>query len=183
MCVLYCVSFPYSHRVCYRTKLRYCNNDNGIYYGCQLFPINDYFKLGDLSVSGGNQSSVFADSLNNTQYNSLCFYNVSVTENSSGNCSGMSLQHASDHPQNSYVDRLEETNSASNSTRSQPCRSYVRVSYTRGGRQQYMKLCREELATLDLILPDVTSVLIVYWTNNRESNSGSFSLQAQCFVN
>ena len=174
--------FLYSQRVCYRTKVRYCRH-GGPYYGCQLFPIDNYFKLGHLPTTGGNQSSVFIDSLNNTESNSLCFYNISVTENSSGNCSGMSLVHASDHPESSHIDRLEDANSSGNSTRSTPCGSYVRVSYTRGGRQQYHTLCREELAHLDLTLPDVTSVLIVYWTNNRESNSGSFKLQAQCLEN
>ena len=177
-----------SHRVCYKTKIMSCTNEIGFpYYGCQLFPKTKkytHFRLNELEVRGGNQSTVFINSVNNTETNSLSFYNVDVAESSTGNCSGMLLQHISDHPEDLYVDRLE--NSTSNSTTTTTtttteCRSYVKIKYTRHGRDETIgPLCREKLANLDRTLAGVTSVSIVYWTNTRKINSGSFNLRAKC---
>ena len=181
---------PFSERVCYKTNLKKCTDKAGFpYFGCWLSHKGlKHFKFNKLETYTGDQgSTVFINSANDTETDSICFYSVSVAENSTGNCSGMLLQHISDHPEDSYVDRLENLtgNSTSNSTTATAtttqCRSYVKLKYTQYGRDTTSRpLCREELANLDLTLPGVTSVFIVYWTNSREINSGSFDLRARC---
>ena len=179
---------PFSERVCYKTKLKKCTDKAGFpYFGCRLSHKGlKHFKFNKLETYTGDQgSTVFINSANDTETDSICFYNVSVAENSTGNCSGMLLQHISDHPEDLYVDRLESStgNSTGNSTTTTTteCRSYVKIKYTRYGRDETIgPLCREELANLDRTLAGVTSVFIVYWTNSREINSGSFDLRARC---
>ena len=172
-----------SHRVCYKTKIMSCTDHEGFSasYGCRLFSEArkyTHFRLNELEVSGG---SFFIKSVNNTETNSLCFYNVDVAESSTGNCSGMLLQHISDHPEDLYVDKLENSTGNSTTTTTTECRSYVKIKYTRSGRDETIgPLCREKLANLDRTLAGVTSVSIVYWTNTRKINSGSFNLRAKC---
>ena len=158
-----------SHRVCYRTNVRDCNSSDGsLFYTCRLFAWKDHYRLASLTTIDSNQtSSVTFESLNNTESRTLCFYNISVAaETSENNCSGIRLQHVENHPEEKYVDRLRSTNA------DQSCKSYVSVDDR--------TLCREKLAHLDITLRNVTSTLVIYWTNNDRKNKGSFRIRAQC---
>ena len=179
----------YSMRLCYRVLVKKCSSEDDIYsnyYGCRLIAgkrKNWGFTLDNLYTTGGNQSSVFIDSLNRTETRTVCFYNVSVSDDeATENCSVVSLQHKVNHPPSKYVDRIaqSDSNSSTNTTRS--CKSYVRVYYDNSqGVQQYETFCREELATLDRRFP-AKSLFIVYWSNNDLENNrnSSFHLRAQC---
>ena len=161
-----------SHRVCYRTNVKECTriSDGSLSYGCRLFAWKDHYRLASLTTIDSNQtSSVTFESLNSTESRTLCFYNISVAaETSENKCSGIHLQHVDNHPEEKYVDRLKEQSRNSY----QPCKSYVSVDDR--------TLCREELAHLDITLRNVTSTLIIYWTNNDRKNGGSFRIRAQC---
>ena len=173
-------------------------------YQCRLF-VGDRrlgYRVKDLPVTGGNTSSVIIDSLETAESDTVCFYSISVAENSANNCSGVKIEHASDHSPDQYVDRIpalnitnitmttdndnsSSGNSSTDTEEEYTCRSFVRVYYTPQGSnsaQQYHTLCREKLAEFSKTLVNVTSLLVVYWTNNdRENNAGSsFQLRAQC---
>ena len=173
--------FLHSHRLCYRTKVQKCRDiEDRPYHGCRLFVGGPRlgFKLAPLDATGGNESSVFIDSLDETASRTVCFYNISVSRDSTYNCSELRLKHKENHPQNQYVDPGNQ--SYSNSSLAE-CNSYVRVEYDSEGGRQHYTLCREELATFDSVLPN-TSLLVIYWTGNTDSNSSSssFHLQAEC---
>ena len=159
----------FSHRLCYTVRVKKCiDNNNDAHHVCRLFDGKDGFKLDRLSTTGDNESSVYFQAIDGSEQRTVCFFNVSVADASSSNCSAMRLQHKPNHPQENYVDRLSESDTNSTS----PCKSYVRVYYGSEDNRQYQTLCREELATLDDIF-HVTSIFAVYWTNNDRSNNGS----------
>ena len=161
-----------SHRVCYRTNVKECTriSEGSLSYECRLFAWKDHYRLASLTTIDSNQtSSVMFEALNNTESQTLCFYNISVAVESSENkCSGIRLQHVDNHPEKKYVDRLKEQSTTSD----QPCKSYVSVDDR--------TLCLEELAHLDINLRNVTSTLVIHWTNNNRRNEGSFRIRAQC---
>ena len=179
----------YSQRLCYRTNVQYC--DESVEYGCLLYAMGENygFRVGNLSASGGNASSVIVESLPNTQTRTVCFYNVSVAENSAGNCSGVKIEHAADHPRDRYVDKADINSSvtANNSSdNTAECRSFVRIYFKPDGstseEYNHYTLCREELATFHTTLFNVTSLFMVYWTNSDHRNNvdSSFQLEVQC---
>ena len=157
-------------------KVKNCRDaNNHVYHTCRLFDGAPGFRLDELPVTD-NASLVDIESLQGSQFRTVCFYNISMTD--TNNCSALRLFHKADHPQEEYVDRMEGP--GSNSTNSGPCKNYVKVYYGPENNQQFQTLCREDLATIDDVFP-VTSLFAVYWTNNIRSNEGSFHLRAQCF--
>ena len=147
-------------------------------YMCRLFNGAPGFKLDRLPISEDNE--VYIDSINGSDHKSVCFFNVSIPDTSSSNCSRIKLEHASNHPREEYVDGLSDNVSATNSESTDiPCKSYIKVFYGSEGRQQHTEpLCRDKLANLEEDYPS-TSLFIAYWTTPEESNA-SFSLRAQC---
>ena len=185
------LSYSYSHRVCYRMDISDCHDENNRgYYGCRLYlsgpRLGPRLKLKQLSVTRGNHSKVLIDSVNGTESNTVCFYNVSVSNDSSENCSLARLQHKVNHPESKYVDRDTQPDSDSSTDDSltfTDCRSYVSVYYysEQGHRHLYGTFCGKQLATLNQLLP-ATQLFLVSWTNNDVQNNrnSSFHLRAQC---
>ena len=152
--------------------------DNRPHHMCRLFDGAPGYKLDELPISGGNDSSVHIDSIDGSDSKTVCFYNISMPDTSSSNCSGIKLEHASIHSREQYVDGLSDQDSATNST-DIPCKSYVKVFYGSEGSQQHTEpLCRDRLANLNENYPS-TSLFIAYWTTLEESNA-SFQLKAEC---
>ncbi|CAI8005507.1 hypothetical protein GBAR_LOCUS4287, partial [Geodia barretti] len=173
---------PANYRVCYLTDVRDCTDaDDNLYYGCYLRVGGQRvgYKLAPLPMTGGENNEsrqVFFDSVHSmTATNAVCFYNVSVTDTSTRNCSGVVLESAygvgsgSDSADESSEDRA-------------PCKSYVRVYYsTEYSGQQERLVCLTDLPGFYTTVPGATSLFIVYWTNNDVNNRGtSFSMRVRC---
>lgn len=180
----------YSHRVCYRMSVTDCTDEDEYgefsYFDCRLFVsgkgLKSTLKLKPLLVTGGNHSSVFIDSVPGTESKSVCFYNVSVSNDSTSNCSSVRLEHQADHPTSEYVNHITQPDSDSSTNNIvSECKSYVKVFYEDSqGVQQHETLCGEELATMTSWVKPVTSLFLVYWTNNDNNPNSSFHLRAQC---
>ena len=158
-------------------------NDNP-YYGCYLRVGGKKvgYKLAPLAVLGGgnNTQEIWFDSVHSvTATKSVCFYNVSVTDGTTSNCSGVVLESG-----NSSSQSLGEAEEENNSTEadSDSCRSYVRIYYTtEESGQQERDVCLRDLPGFSTSIPGVTSVFVVYWTNNDSNNRGaSFEMRARC---
>jgi hypothetical protein len=170
-------TIPANHRLCYRVKVKSCITNNRLHHACRLFDGTKGYKLDKLLTTAGNDSSVDIQSIPGSEYKTVCFFNVSIPNAGSRNCSGIELQHAKDHPREQYVDRLSE--SSTNST-DVACKSYIKVFSGPQGEQQHTQpLCRGELAELDKRFHASSSLFIAYWTIPSNSNA-SFSLRAQC---
>lgn len=171
--------------MCYLVNVKDCTdvNDNP-YYGCYLRVGGQRvgYKLAPLAVLGGGNKSqeIWFDSVHSvTATKSVCFYNVSVTDGTTSNCSGVVLESG-----NSSSQSLGEAEEEKNSTEadSDSCRSYVRIYYTtEESGQQERDVCLRDLPRFSTSIPGVTSVFVVYWTNNDANNRGaSFQMRARC---
>ena len=150
--------------------------DNRPQHMCRLFDGAPGYKLDRLPISESNE--VYIDSINGSDHKTVCFFNVTIPDTNSSNCSGIKLEHASNHPREQYVDSFSDNESATNST-DIPCKSYVKVFYNSEGSQQHTEpLCRDRLANLREDYPS-TSLFIADWTTPEESNA-SFSVRAGC---
>ena len=168
-------SFQCSHRLCYRTLVKKCTDENNFSsFKCRFFSPND-FGLSPLSVRS-NPSSVTITSVNGSEFRTVCFYNVSLSRSS--HCSTLRLYHMDDHPEEEYIDNLNVTHPCRSSNE---CKDYLQIYYGYGeGNQQNLKLCREELATLDITLHNVTSFRALFWSDNTPSSGSSFHVRAEC---
>ena len=170
-------SFHYSQRLCYRMNVKSCSDeDNRPFHKCRLFDGIPGYKVDQLPMSS---DSVDISSIDGSESRTICFYNVSLSHSS--NCSGLRLHHRANHPQEKYIDR--RNNDTSSTTDEDICRDYLQVYYrTQHGQQHSSKLCREELATLDMSLHNTTSFMAVVWSDNNTKlqTDSSFNIRAQC---
>ena len=154
--------------------MKSCITNNRPHHTCRLFDGAPGYKLEELPTTAGNDSSVDIQSIPGSEHKTVCFFNVSIPDAGSRNCSGIVLQHAKDHRREQYVDGLSE--SSTNST-ADACKSYIKV--IPGPQGDIYRFCRGELAELDEKFHASSSLFIAYWTVPSKSNA-SFSLRAQC---
>ena len=106
-------------------------------------------------------------------------YNVNLSSNV--NCTALRLQHIVDFPIEEYVDIINITHPCSRHSEYE-CKDYLQIYYGEGNNNTQSRiLCREELATLEMILP-TTSFVAIYWTDSTSSDdfTSSFHLRAEC---
>lgn len=170
------------------TTIKNCRYGNGLpFNGCRIREgRRDYgLRTAPLNLSGSeNERIVTFNSVHpKTETNAVCFYNVNVSSPADTNNTGIMLQSASGNAGKRSVDDISSVVSEDNSTVS--CKSYLKVFYTKeleGSEQQSYKVCVRDVMRPDfsLTIPDVTSLFIVYWTNNDSTNQGnSFNMQAR----
>ena len=164
------------------TKVKECPEaDGSVYYGCSLREGGHKMglRLWPLFSTEVNESKVYFDSVHDRMArNGVCFYNISVSaDQSARNCSGIVLESAIGND----VYELPAVES-SNTTSGSSCKSYLRVYYTtKGGQEGDRIVCLKDLSVFYASIPDITSVFVVYWTNNDASNAGSsFRMRARC---
>ena len=174
------------------TKVKECRGPQGsLYYGCNLRLGGSRlgYKLSPLEVNGvGNNTRVNFDSVHSrTAKEAVCFYNISLdaadimdSQWSAPNCSGIALESASGDGGSGYEGA--DLSGPNNTTETSSCKSYVRAYYTtESGEESDVTVCLSDVAGFYSSLHNVTSLFVVYWTNNDPTNEGSsFRMRARC---
>ena len=161
-----------------RTMVKSCRDEEQRpYLACRFFPGPEDFKPQPLSRSC--QDSIELSSVPDSEFRTFCMYKVNMSDTK--NCSALRIQSVVDHPEEEYIDSLNETHPCRFSDNE--CKDYLQIYYHgEDGNRQTQILCREELANPENMIVPAASFTAVFWSDSTYDPDAtrSFHIRAEC---